>query len=283
MYRNALQLGSFVMLVGACAGSPTEAATLSSDGTSSATSSDATTMTTQSSTPDETSSATSTTTASTTDPDPSSETATSNSTTETSTSSDDASTGGESSSTGAPDECHPILNEVFNDPQGDDGLLEWVELYNPCDAAIDLAGYSLAWGGDAYADTLELDGEIAASGCFVVGGPMSTSANFSPAFDQAIDFDTDLENTTNGAADGIALFAVPAAEIGVDTVPVDALIYGDANVNGLLDETGEPGVPDVAPGTQGDAYARVDPAIAGKAAMWTVTADSASPGMCPNP
>jgi hypothetical protein len=138
-----------------------------------------------------------------------------------------------------------------------------------------------------YASSLDLVGEIEVGGCFVVGGPMSSAANFEPTFDQPSDFDSDLENTTNAAADAVALFAVPAADIGEGSVPVDAVIYGEANENGLIDETGAAGEVDVPPAeSQGEGYARVDEARDPGSPIedWTwIVTDSPSPGVCPNP
>lgn len=265
----------------ACAGSPVEAMAPSSVG--GGTSGDADTTSMHGGDPS-TSLATSTgnddatnTTATSTSSDPTGIDATTDAESTSSTSADASST-----STGDIPACRLLLDEVFNDPDTADDGLEWVELYNPCEDAIDLAGFSLAWGGETYADALDLVGTIAAGGCFVVGGPMSSASNADPVFDQAIDFSPDLQNTTNGAADAVALFDVPAAEIDVDTLPIDALIYGDRNVAELPDETGTPGVLDVPAGSAGQAYVRIDPAVAPGGDAWDVTA-TPSPGTCPNP
>lgn len=187
--------------------------------------------------------------------------------------------GDDDGDTGVAGACHPILHEVANDvPMADDGL-EWVELYNPCDDAIALDGYSLAWGGPAYESGLQLVGSIAAGGCFVVGGPLSSPDNGEPVFDQAVDFDTDLQNS-GPAADGLALYAVPLDALDPTAqVPVDALIYGSANTNALVDEHGvvsEPDAPDV---DDEHGYAR---AAARLDAAW-VPSTVRSPGSCPNP
>jgi len=273
--RCAQQLACLAALAVACAGAPTEATTLAHETSTGATSGEPTTSTTsvETSTTDDPSTTT-TTTSMPTSSDASSTTGTS----DTSSSSD----ADESSSTGEPAECHPQLHEVFNDPQGSDDMLEWIELFNPCHEPVDLAQYSLGWGGGTYGQSLDLVGEIGVGECFVVGGPMTTATNFDPTFDQSIDFATDLENTTNGAADGIALFLGPAADIDKGSVPVDALIYGDENVSGLVDETGAVGEVDVPAGGQGEGYARVDPAVSPGTVMWTITA-APSPGVCPNP
>jgi len=141
-----------------------------------------------------------------------------------------------------------IISEVYyNSPGSDDGN-EWVELYNGTDQPIDLAGYSLGNGGTDYTSSVvQLAGTIPAGGCFVVGGPNVSDNSWNPDYDQEFNFTPDFQNAgvdTSDAADGIALFNVPADQIAAGTVPVDAVIYGvegASNSNGLLDETGNPG------------------------------------------
>lgn len=132
--------------------------------------------------------------------------------------------------------CHDIV---------DDGY-EWVELYNPTLDEISLDGVILAHGGLDYSWSVVTFGSedvIPACGTFVVGGPESVAGNAFPVFDKVVNFDGDLQNG-GVVADGVALFA-PGADILVDT-PLDAVLYGDTNPNGLLDETGVAGNPDVA-------------------------------------
>ena len=137
------------------------------------------------------------------------------------------------------------LSEVMYNPSGGDNGREWVELYNATGAAIDLSGYSLGWGGADYTTgVLQLSGILAAGGYFVVGGPTSDANNANPTYDLVANFGPDLQNPLL-ASDGIALFAVPAASITAATVPIHALIYGGLfNLNGLLDEQGNPGAID---------------------------------------
>ncbi len=144
----------------------------------------------------------------------------------------------------------PILSEVFFDATGGDDQKEWVELYNDGAVAIDLAGYSLGWGGADYTTgTLQLSGTIAPGQYFVIGGPISDATNGNPTFDLSVDFAPDIENSgIFTAADGIALFDVTAVSITAATIPIDALIYSgaffSANWNNLMDETGSPGAVD---------------------------------------
>lgn len=158
-----------------------------------------------------------------------------------------------------PEPASPVLSEVFYDAEGDDEDLEWVELYNPHPVAIDLAGYSLGAGGDDYTVTrVPLSGVIEAGGVFLVGGPLSNAANGAPTFDLEADFSPNLQNSGD-AADGVALFDVPHLEITTSTVPVDAVIYGSANPNGLLDVDGEAGEPHVAGASEGASIERRGP------------------------
>ncbi|MEM7153820.1 MAG: amidohydrolase family protein [Myxococcota bacterium] len=133
-----------------------------------------------------------------------------------------------------------IVEAYYDHPGGDDGF-EWVKLYNGTGAAVDLTGHSLGWGGTDYTyGGIDLVGVIPDGACFVVGGPSGNADNgfpAGPAYDQAEDLDQDMQNS-GATADGIALFSVPVASVGAGTVPIDAVIYGDANDSGLIDETG---------------------------------------------
>ena len=148
---------------------------------------------------------------------------------------------------------HPILVEVYyDDPSpgqnGDNGK-EWVKLFNPTSQPIDLAGYSLGWGGANYiTGTLQLTGTIAAGGCFVVGGPDTNATNGNPIYSQTADLAPDLQNGGD-QADGVALFETTVDLLEATTVPLDAVIYGaDNNASGLLDPTGAVGEVDVPTG-----------------------------------
>lgn len=134
-----------------------------------------------------------------------------------------------------------VIAEVYYDNPGGDTGLEWVKLFNGTGADIDLSGYSLGYGGTTYTNgTYQLAGTIADGECFVVGGPDASPDNgfgVTPAYDQSLDFAPDLQNS-GSPGDGVALFATTADLIAADTVPVDAVIYGNNNGSGLIDETG---------------------------------------------
>ncbi|MCX4246313.1 lamin tail domain-containing protein [Paraliomyxa miuraensis] len=141
-----------------------------------------------------------------------------------------------------------ILAEVYYNHTGTDDQFEWVKIYNGTGAAVNLAGHSLGWGGSNYIyGTLNLAGTIDPGECFVVGGPMGNADSGFPGaamFDQATDFNPDIQNS-GATADGVALFDVPAAMVGAATVPIDAVVYGTNNTNGLIDETGMAAAVDV--------------------------------------
>ncbi len=134
-----------------------------------------------------------------------------------------------------------MLAEVYYDHPGTDDGFEWVRIYNGTAQAVDLSGYSLGMGGTDYTTgRYALSGVVGPGQCFVVGGPGSVPDNGAPVYSQVLDFSPDLQNSDT-TADGVALFAVPASQVAKTTVPVDAVIYGAQNTNGLLDASGGPG------------------------------------------
>ena len=148
-----------------------------------------------------------------------------------------------------------IITEVYYDEPGADGGFEWVKLFNGTGADIDLATYSLGHGGTDYTfGTYQLAGTIAAGSCFVVGGPSASMDNGFmgvAAYDQAAVFSPNIQNS-GGTADGVALFDVIEGSIAADTTPIDAVVFGGANDNNLIDETGAAPVPDVGDAPNGD-------------------------------
>lgn len=162
---------------------------------------------------------------------------------------------------------HLMLSEVLYDPTGPDDHFEWVELKNPTGAAIDLANFSLGWGGADYTyGTLSLSGAIPAGGCALIGGPQGGLA-----FHQSVDLVPDLQNG-GSIADGVALFNTPALAITSSTVPIDAVIYGTTNSSGLMDETGGVASVDVGNAPPGSSIQRA-------ATGWVI--GTPTPGVCP--
>ena len=146
-----------------------------------------------------------------------------------------------------------LITEVFYDAAGADTDLEWVELYNTGETFVDLSHYSLGFGGSDYTTgTYQLDPIIIPpKGTVVVGGPTSSVDNYNPTLDQAEALGG-LQNS-GANADGIGLFFLEAVDITAAAAPIDKVVYGSANTNGLLGEDGQPAPagelsPAVAPG-----------------------------------
>ena len=180
-----------------------------------------------------------------------------------------------SGGTTGPGECRLLLAEALYDAEAGDDQLQWVKLYNPCDMTFDLTMFSLGYGGADYTNTLQLELSVSAGGCFVVGGPMSSDANGNPNLQQLLDFapDLDLATATGG---GIALFDVPAASVEADTVPIDAVVYGPNNDNGLIGPDGMPvAAPHVGNAPAGGSIRRTD-----FDAVWETAAEP-TPSECP--
>jgi hypothetical protein len=154
-----------------------------------------------------------------------------------------------------------VIVEAYYNHTGTDDQFEWVKLYNGTGGPVNLAGYSLGWGGPDYTyGVLGLAGMVANGDCFVVGGPNGNAASGFPAgpvYGQSIDLNPDMQNS-GATADGIALFDVAPAAVTAVTVPIDAVIYGAANVNGLIDESGAAAAVDVADSGAESSIRRLD-------------------------
>lgn len=155
-----------------------------------------------------------------------------------------------------------IIVEAYYDQPGTDDMFEWVKIYNGTGVAVNLANYSIGYGGTDYTyGVLGLAGIVNSGECFVVGGPSGNVDNGFPAgpmYDLALDFGPNDIQNSGATADGIALFDVPAAAVTGATVPVDAVIYGDMNVSGLIDETGMVGAVDVGDAPGGSSIRMLD-------------------------
>jgi hypothetical protein len=118
------------------------------------------------------------------------------------------------------------LTEVFFDPAGEDSGLEWIEIMNTSGRDLDLSQYAIGAGGESYATLrYQLKGTLTAGACVVIGGPKSSTQNFSPNFFQAESVPGGLQNGGT-VADAIGLFAIKASDITRDSLPIDAVIYG---------------------------------------------------------
>ena len=165
-----------------------------------------------------------------------------------------------------------VLSEVFYDAPGADDGLEWIELYNGGLTSIDLANWSLGAGGTNYlTSTLQLVGNMAPGDCFVIGGPTSNADNGSPSFDQSVTFTPNLQNSGNDG-DGVALFNLTESLIDTTSIPIDSVIYGPNNNNGLLDSQGNVAAVSVGDAPSGSSLERGNTA-------WSIQS-TPSPGDC---
>ncbi|MEM6792638.1 MAG: lamin tail domain-containing protein [Acidobacteriota bacterium] len=151
-----------------------------------------------------------------------------------------------------------ILTEVLYDAGGADGGKEWFELYNATAHPVALRSLCVGSAGNDYTNSLVGFGDevIGAGQTFVVGGPTSSGDNGNPVFDLVFDFSPDFQNS-GSVADGVALFNLRCAQVTETTVPIDVVIYGGSNSNGLLDETGAAGPVDVGDASSGQSIERV--------------------------
>ncbi len=118
-----------------------------------------------------------------------------------------------------------LINELLIDPEGSDGGLEWVELYNSTGASLDLTGASIYWmksssstgETDPFADlTIE-------PGAFLLLGEEEVGD---------VDLLVALDLGNGSGADGVYL-------LGAGGKVVDAVVYGGENTDAIPDETGK--------------------------------------------
>jgi len=128
------------------------------------------------------------------------------------------------------DPCVPsngkvLINEIFPNPGGEDDGSEWMELYNSSGSPVSLSGWyfsfaSTSAGSLGEQDLLFTAGTTAPSqGFFVVGGANVEAADLVRSFS--------LGNGDKG--DAIRLYDCEGS-------PVDTVIYGDSNDDGMLDD-----------------------------------------------
>ena len=186
-----------------------------------------------------------------------------------------------SSSTTAVEECQLQIVEVLYDAVGDDDMLQWAKIYNPCDEDFDLRDITVGWGtegwdGHSWAIQAPMEEDpilISAGGCLVTGGPTESADNGSPMIIFQSDFSPGLFGDAGGS--GVALFDIQAGMSVADATPFDAVIYGDSNDGGLIDTTGKPGTPDIGLTGEGESIRRID-----AEGNWEV-AETPSPNDCP--
>jgi len=153
------------------------------------------------------------------------------------------------------------LVEILYDPPSLDDGYEWVKLSNDTNVAIDLGAYSFGSGRTSYTYSIaQLAGTIPAHGCFLIGGPTSSSSNGSPTYSQIFNFSPDLPNGsgTTGQASGFGLFDVPITQLVPTSIPLDSVLCGQNNLAGLVGADGLAATPSHADVAAGHSIARTN-------------------------
>jgi len=124
-----------------------------------------------------------------------------------------------------PCEVAPIvINEFMADPDGSDTGLEWVELYNPSDSPITLAGWEIDAGTSSFSGGDVLPDIEINSGGYVLLGQVDVAG--------ADALLTESLGNGSSTSDGLQLRDCWGAV-------VDTVIYGAPNEDGFFDDTGE--------------------------------------------
>jgi hypothetical protein len=134
-----------------------------------------------------------------------------------------------------------LITEFLINPAGADDQKEWVEIMNTGEGVVDLANYSLANGGVDWAvSRVQLAGLLPPGACAVIGGPISDDTNANPVYFQEVRFNPNFQNGGATAADGVALFFLPASSVNATSVPIDAILYDPrgGNSSGLIGPDG---------------------------------------------
>lgn len=118
------------------------------------------------------------------------------------------------------------INEFIYDPDGSDNGLEWIELYNAGGASIDLSGWAIQKATSSFADAFVFpDGTTLAPGALLLVGETLVPGI---AFEATLGL-----GNASSSADGVRV-------VDCAGLPVDTVIYGDENTDGLVDDSGQP-------------------------------------------
>jgi hypothetical protein len=117
-----------------------------------------------------------------------------------------------------------VINELLPDPPGADLGQEWIELFNPGDAPVDIGGWVIDANTSRFGGGNVLPAvSVPAKGFLVLGHVGLDIADVEVAFS--------LGNATSNS-DGVQLRDC-------EGVVVDTVIYGSPNTDGWIDDTGE--------------------------------------------
>lgn len=138
--------------------------------------------------------------------------------------------------TDAPPTGQLKLVEVLVNPSGLDDGLEWIRLRNDTNAAVDLARFAVAFGGNTtWGNTasgnggvLALHDVLAPGACKLISAGLSSASNGSPALAGAVIvvFPGNGLQNPNVVPDAIGLFDVTGGPVAATSIPVDVVVYG---------------------------------------------------------
>jgi hypothetical protein len=152
-----------------------------------------------------------------------------------------------------PPERHVLVSEVMYDPDGLDTGLEWVELYNPTTANVDLSGWyvgDVGPGGEYGSGLYRFpDGTTLVAEGVIVLAHQATDVPFKPDYEFLVDPNRDDAAVPNmipaGSWDGFGLALGNEGDevflLDEGQVPVDVVTYGDGGYAGVV---AHPGVVD---------------------------------------
>lgn len=128
-------------------------------------------------------------------------------------------------------ENHVVINEVVYDPEGTDLGYEWIELYNPTQSGINLAGWKIQAGGSSFQDVITISSEnpiiLNPESFYLIGEQEVSGANLNV---ERLAFQNGGSET-----DGIRI-------LDSSGVVIDTLLYDEPNANNLPDDSGNPGI-----------------------------------------
>ncbi|MFK7929460.1 MAG: lamin tail domain-containing protein [Myxococcota bacterium] len=139
-----------------------------------------------------------------------------------------------------------VLNEAMVNPEGPDGGFEWIELYNPTDVDVSIAGWGIADVADAdeegQVDAVVPGGvQVPANGFLVLGGDMVPEA------------DVSLPMVLGNGSSGDALVLYDC-----ENTRIDGIVYGPDNEDLVLDDLGDVVDPYIVSISSGHTLARVN-------------------------
>ncbi len=131
---------------------------------------------------------------------------------------------------------HALISQVWGDGgySGAPLTSDYIELYNPTDAAISLDGDSIAYGvynraaGSALSD-FPISGSIPAHGHFLIAGSSGSAGADLPTPDATISLDLNYLGSFVALLDSTTAPSLPTGDIAGTPGIIDALGYGDGN------------------------------------------------------